>query len=104
MKTKTKIKMHIFNMAFLNKAIGIFILIFGAMYIFSVNSMSTQGYTLQDLKNKLNELNIKNEENELHIMTLESLQYISTRAKEIKMVKADNVEYFSVNNDVVAKK
>jgi len=96
--------MNIFSMAFFNKTIGLFIIIFGALYIFSVNNMSTQGYVLQDLKSKLNQLNIKNEENELHIMALESLQYISARAKELKMVKADNIEYFTSNYDVVAKK
>jgi hypothetical protein len=104
MKTKTKIKTSVFSMSWLNKAIYTSMVLLGAIYIFSVNSMSSQGYILQDLKGKLNDLNIKNDENELRVMSLESLPNISTRAKQLKMVKANKIEYINDTTVFVAKK
>ncbi len=86
------------------KFIFCLIVICGISYIASVNNLSIKGFVLIDLKTKVLELQKENENIELKVMSLESYENITERAKELKMVKVDKINYITKVNDFVAKR
>jgi hypothetical protein len=108
MKTKTNTKksfFHIrFSVLFFNYSMMIAIAILGVYYVLCANSLSVQGYILRDLKTKARDLKEVSAENEIKAMALESYQNINERAKKMKLVKADKIEYLNAVPEAVAKK
>lgn len=100
----TLLKQRIFNFKFLNKTIFIIILGLGIAYIVDMNSLSTQGFALNDLKEKRNQLAAENEQLELNAMSYSSYKSITKRVNEMKMVAANDVEYVDSSSAMVAKK
>ncbi len=73
-------------------------------HFFVVTDLSTKGFLFKDLKSRANELTDQRQSMEGAISTLGSYQSLSSRIQSLQLVAADNVQYLSWNQDVVAKK
>lgn len=87
-----------------NRFIMVMILISGIYFVISANDLSIKGFVLQELKLELADINKENKNINLKIMELESYDNISKKAKDLRMVKVEKMDYILVNPDVVAKK
>jgi hypothetical protein len=76
----------------------------GIYYVISINDLSAKGFVMQELKIKLADISNKNKDMELKIMELESYENIDQRADNLKMVKVDKIDYFTIVNEAMAKK
>ncbi len=92
------------TLKYFNKILFILCVIVGISYLACVNDLAVQGFILTDLKKNIQELNKKNSELELKIMMLESYNNISERAYNLKMVKAENVDFVQAVPEEVARK
>jgi hypothetical protein len=88
----------------INKIIFMFVVICGVYYVVCLNDLAVKGFVLRELKMDLAELNRANEANELAIMELESYENINRKARDLKMVKADDIEYIAVTDTSFAKR
>ncbi len=82
----------------------ILIIFSGIYYVISINDLSARGFVMQELKVKLAAISNKNKDMELKIMELESYENIEQRADNLKMVKVDKIDYFTIVNEAMAKK
>ena len=101
---KKSAKGKIFNWRIFSKILIILIIISGVYFIISVNDLSIKGFMLQELKTELGELDNENVNLELKIMELGSYENISNRARDMKMVKVDKIDYITIIDEVVAIK
>ncbi|MCK5062174.1 hypothetical protein KAR28_06550 [Candidatus Parcubacteria bacterium] len=76
----------------------------GIGFIITTNDIAVQGFVLAELKSDLSIIEKANAEYELTVLKLESMASINERAKSLKMVKVDNIEYVSVIDTSVAVK
>jgi len=93
-----------FNFGIFNKLLVALFIIISIYYVISINDLAIKGFVLNELKTKVKTLNEENRNHELKIAELENFENINSRAQEMKMVKADNVAYITVINEVVAKR
>jgi len=93
-----------FNFGIFNKLLIAFFVVISIYYVVSINDLAIKGFVLNELKTEVKMLNEKNGNYELKIAELENFENINLRAQGMKMVKADNVEYITVINEVVAKR
>ena len=99
-KTKTKYK----KLQLVNKLLLGLIIFTGIGFIVVTNDIAVQGFVLAELKSDLKIIEKTNAEYELTALRLESMTNVNERAKELKMVKVNNVEYISVTDTSVAIK
>ena len=99
-KTKTKY----IKWQFVNKILIGLILFVGIGFIITTNDIAVQGFVLAELKSDLLTIEKSNDEYGLAVLKLESMANINDRAKELKMVKVDDIEYISVIDTSVAIK
>jgi cell division protein FtsL len=92
------------NWSLVNKGCGATIIILIIVYIVSINDLSIKSFTLQAAKNEIADLQKENDRLNLAVMNLDSYDNINRRAKELKMVKVDKIEYIEIKDGVVAKK
>jgi len=94
----------ILNLKNLNKFLFVF-LAFGLIYYLTgVNDLTIKGFFMQELKNDVSRLDDENKITELKIMGLKSYNNLSQRAKDLKMVAVEDVNYITVTDDSVARK
>ena len=101
---RSKKKKFKFNFGLFSKLLVALFVVISIYYVVSANDIAIKGFVLNDLKTKVKKLNEENRNYELKIAELENFENINLRAQEMKMVKADDVEYITVINEVVAKK
>ena len=99
---KTKIKYK--KLQLVNKLLLGLIIFTGVGFIIVTNDIAVQGFVLAELKTDLLTMEKTNAEYELTALRLESMANVNERAKELKMVKVDDVEYISVTDTSVAIK
>ena len=80
------------------------LLLVSIFYVISVNDLSTKGYVLYELKERIYSLQDDNDLLEFKTMTLQSYGNISERARELLMVKVEKVDYLTSSEEAVAKK
>ena len=93
-----------FNWHIFNKLLVVIFIAISISYVVSINDIAIKGFVLNELKTNIQILNEENQGYELKIAELKTYENIDVRAKELKMVKADNVGYITVINETVAKK
>jgi hypothetical protein len=111
-KNKNKIKnekkqfivKRLFNLKSFNKLLVCLIIILGVSYMACMNDLAIKGFILQDLKSKSKKLTSDNNNTELEIMKLQAYENIDAKAKEMKMVQVDKIDYINVLSSIVAKK
>lgn len=85
-------------------SIGIFCIgiLFGVMYIIQTNSISTKGYEMSDLENKITLLEQENQKLEFQIASNKSMKSIQSRLVGTELVVADSFQYGSLVGTAMA--
>lgn len=97
-------KRNILSWKLINRAILCLAVLSGLCYIVTINDLAVKGIVLEELRKESMEQNGLTADYELSIMKMESYENISKRAKDMKMVKVDKIDYITINNEGVAKK
>ncbi|MEA3449671.1 MAG: hypothetical protein U9Q85_01710 [Patescibacteria group bacterium] len=108
-KTKTKTwkipkKEKFFRLPILNRFLLCLIVICGVFYMALANDISIKGFVLSDFNIQLKEEQKKQEELKILSLNMQSMENIEERAKNLKMVKVDTIEYIDANDLGVALK
>lgn len=98
-KTKTKRKHKINQTSRSRNGFFLFalIMIFGIMYIVQVNNLSTQGYDIQKLEQRLVDLKEQGKRLELESTALKSMENLGEDIKAMNLVPSKNVKYLRDN-------
>ena len=99
-----KMKRNILSWRLFNKIVISLAVLSGLSYVVVVNDLAIKGIVLEELKKETIRQNNLTNNQELAIMEMESYDNINKRAKDMKMVKVDKIDYIIINNDGVAKK
>ena len=73
-------------------------------YLFQVNNLSVQGFTITKLEGDLESLTEINKELKLRVAHLRSINSLRKTIGELKMVKIDKATYISATSSTVAAK
>ncbi|PIT86405.1 MAG: hypothetical protein COU33_03360 [Candidatus Magasanikbacteria bacterium CG10_big_fil_rev_8_21_14_0_10_43_6] len=82
----------------------VFIVLFGFLYIWQTNSISTKGYELSDLEQQIKQLERENRKLDVHVAEYSSMQNIQERLGGMNLVSADNIEYVTLVGTAVAQR
>lgn len=104
MREKKQKLVHFMVSASFRFSLMVFIVVFGFLYIWQVNSVSTKGYEISDLEQKIKELEQENRKLDVHIAEYSSMQSIQTRLANANLVPADTVEYITLVGTEVAQR
>ncbi|HAT03855.1 MAG TPA: hypothetical protein DCS29_03740 [Candidatus Magasanikbacteria bacterium] len=80
------------------------IVVFGFMYVWQTNTVSTKGYLISDLEQKIQELEQETRGLEVNIAKHRSMQNLQSRLSETNFIVAANVDYMTLSGNVVAKR
>lgn len=75
-----------------------FLFMLGVAYLFQVNSLSTKGYEIKKLEQRLLELKETSERLELEARSLKAVETIQGEAKMLNLVPSGGVNYFPGND------
>lgn len=81
----------------------LFIILFSVLYIVQANNVATDGYRIQEHKNKKAELQSENKNLELRLSEVRSLSFLEEKVEDLNMIKIEKVEYISPVSEVAAK-
>lgn len=79
------------------------IVLFGILYIIQTNSVATKGYTIQQHKSELAELQTKNKNLELQLSKIQSLDFLEAKIEVLNMIKVSQIDYMSAVSEVAAR-
>lgn len=103
--SKREIKMQ-WRKRFLNSSVSLAVffvgILFGIMYIMQTNSISTKGYEMNELENKITLLEQENQKIQFHLASNKSMQSIQQRLAGTELVVADNFQYGSLVGTAMA--
>ena len=68
-------------------------LVFGATYLFEINSLSTKGYEIRQLERKIKEMETEQKHLEVQAANLQSINRIQQEAKKLNFVPTGSVTY-----------
>jgi len=83
-------------------SVGIFVLIFGVLYILKTTSVSTKGYMISDLEKQVATLEYENRKMDVEVAKLKSMQSLQERIASTDLVAVANVDYLNVLDGSVA--
>lgn len=84
--------------------LGLACIALGASYLISINSLSVQGFALQDLKYKAKSLSEQHQDLQAKALTLQSYSSLSPRLEGLEMVAVDEIIYLAAKSPIMAKK
>ncbi|MDD2656962.1 MAG: FtsL-like putative cell division protein [Patescibacteria group bacterium] len=85
-------------------SVGIFVLVFGVLYILQTTSVSTKGYMISDLERQVAKLEYENRKMDVQIAKLKSMQNLQDRIAKTDLVYVTNVDYLQVLDGAVARR
>ncbi|MDD3939067.1 MAG: hypothetical protein PHF49_00165 [Patescibacteria group bacterium] len=98
-KNPKSISLRLLNTGlFLMVAAGFF------MYLIGISDLTAKGFILQDLRSQAFEIEESYKLQEQQVNSLQSFYVLNEKAKDLDMVKVDNIEYIKVGGQAVAKK
>jgi len=103
-KTRSKAVRLRINLKTFNICLFSIIFAFGFFYLINISDLTVKGFALRELRNEVVNQASNKLENEETVNALQSYYSVNTRAQQLAMVKADNIEYLSLSPAVVAKK
>ena len=83
---------------------GVFILTFAVLCSLNMSVMSTKGYDIADLEDKITVLERENQKIDLKIAQNRSMNSIQDRLNGTDLVVADNVKYSTLVGSTVARR
>jgi len=81
-----------------------FIVIFGVLYIWQTNVVSTKGYEISDLEAQIKKLEQENRRLEVHVAEHTSMQRLEERIAQTDLVQADSIQYITAVGTAVAQR
>lgn len=84
-------------------ALVVLICAMGVFYIFEVNNVATQGYTIRDLEKQAQDLRNSNEKLKIREAELRSMYNIEERTKNLNMIAPKDVSYMALPGNVAMK-
>ncbi|HQF56964.1 MAG TPA: hypothetical protein PK831_00445 [Candidatus Magasanikbacteria bacterium] len=103
--SKREIKMQ-WRKRFLNSSVSLTVffvgILFGIMYMVQINSISTKGYEMNELENKITLLERENQKIQFHLASSKSMQSIQSRLVGTELIVADNFQYDSLVGTAMA--
>ena len=88
----------------LNRVLAIAIVSVGVYYVTLANDIMAKGFELQELKQEKQSLERVNEQLNSRVASLRSYSNLASRANNLNMVSADNIDYITAGRSMVAKK
>ena len=86
-------------------SLGVFVILFGILYILKTTSVSTKGYTISDLEHTVSTLEYENRKMDVQIAKLKSMQSLQARISETDLVVVNSrVDYLNVLDGEVARR
>lgn len=83
----------------------VMLLFLGGMYFLkSIDDLMMRSVELDQLKSRLEVLQLENKEKQAEKNYLESYENISSRLRDLRMVKISNIDYIKIGEDPLAKK
>ena len=83
-------------------SVGIFVLIFGVLYILKTTSVSTKGYMISDLEKQVATLEYENRKMDVEVAKLKSMQSLQDRIASTDLVVVANVDILNILDGSVA--
>jgi uncharacterized membrane protein (DUF106 family) len=87
--------------------LGIFVVLLiaslGIVYLVESNSMTTSGYQIQDLQDKVTELQKSNDELKLEAAELQSLKHLEQVEKDLNMVPNSQTSYVHTDTNIAMR-
>lgn len=80
------------------------VVLMGLTYLVQVNKVSTSGFAIQDLEQRVKELKKENAKLELEAARLESLNTIEERVQKLNLVSVEKVDYLEIPDSQLAQK
>ena len=80
------------------------VVVFGFMYVWQTNTVSTKGYQVTDLETKINELENETRQLEVDIAKHKSMQSLQERMAQTNLVAVTDVDYITMVGATVAKR
>ena len=78
--------------------------VFGFMYVWQTNTVSTKGYQISDLERQIQELGYETRKLEVDIAQYKSMQNLQERLSQTSLVLVTDVDYMTVVGTAVAKR
>lgn len=97
-------KSNIFKVKLVNLFLVALVLVSGAFYLASMNSLVVKGFELQKLKRQASSLANENQEISARKVALESYHDIDSKLRDLNMVAIDKIDYLTAVNDIIAKR
>lgn len=80
------------------------VVLMGLTYLVQVNKVSTSGFEIQELEQRVTELKKENAKLELTAAQLESLSTIEQRVQRLDLVSTEKVDYLEIHDSQFAQK
>lgn len=80
------------------------VVLMGFTYLVQVNRVSTSGFEIQELEQRVKGLKKENSKLELEAARLESLNAIAERVQELNLVSTEKVDYLEIHDSQLAQK
>ena len=87
-----------------NLCLVLFLLVGGFFFLKSMDDLMVKNLELEQSKAQLNLLHEERRDMELKKNSLESYENVSSRLKDLSMVKVSEIDYISIGDDSLAKK
>lgn len=84
--------------------LGFCMILFGFMYIWQTNTVSTKGYTLTDLEKRINTLETETRRLDVEIAQHTSIGNLQERLTSTNLVAATEIKYLTLSGNTVAKR
>jgi len=85
-------------------AFGVFIVVFGVLYVMRTNAISTKGYEMNNIEGQIQALEQENQKLEFEIATHRSMQSIQSRLPNLNLTTTDDVKYVTLTGSAVARR
>jgi len=82
----------------------VFMVVFGFLYVWQTNTVSTKGYIMSDLEKSIRTLENETQRLEVDIAKNKSMQSIQGRLSQTDLIAFSNVDYVTVVGSAVAKR
>lgn len=79
------------------------VIFFGAFYLFQVNSIATQGFEIEEIKNKIQDAEKENKKLKIKEIELKSMYNIEKATQEFNLVSPEDISYVEIDGPVAMK-